>query len=215
MKKIISLILSVLMLSTITTGALAADFTDISGHWAEGVIKTWSDRGVIQGYNGLFRPNDNITRGEMAVIVNRIVTIEGKSENTFTDLPADAFYTEAVLKLNFAGIMLGYNNLARPTDNITREEAFVIFNRIFEFEKTTETAFPDAASISEWALDSVYALAENKVVNGRDDGCIYPKNNITRAEVMQLLENAYKAVGQLTESEGTIGGDDIETGGIW
>ncbi len=215
MKKIISIILSVFMLSAMTMGAFAADFTDISGHWAEGVIKTWSDRGIVQGYQGLFRPNDNITRGEMAVIMNRILEVNGISENTFTDLPEDAFYTEAVLKLNYAGIMLGYDNLARPNDKITREEAFVIFNRIFGFKKTTEISFPDKDSISEWALDSVYALAANKVVNGRDDGSIYPKSNITRAEVMQLLENVYKAIGRLTESEGVIGEDDIETGGIW
>jgi DNA-binding transcriptional ArsR family regulator len=53
--------------------AEAASYTDTGTHWASSAIDKWSGLGVLQGYDGKFRPNDPITRGEMAVIIDRII----------------------------------------------------------------------------------------------------------------------------------------------
>jgi hypothetical protein len=72
MKKRVSILVAVAMLLTLmlpSASAASVSFSDTAGHWAEGAIGTWSGYGVIQGDNGKFRPDDPITRGEMAVIL--------------------------------------------------------------------------------------------------------------------------------------------------
>ena len=165
-------------------------FSDISGHWAETVINKWSARGIIKGYDGMFNPDESIKRGDMAVILGRLMGYTEKSENVFSDLPAEAYYTDSVLALNHAGIMLGNDGKVRPEEKITREEAMVMFSRVFAFEKQgTAPEFEDKADISSWALESVELLCGVGVVKG-SNGKILPKNNITRAEILQLIENA-------------------------
>jgi hypothetical protein len=65
-----------------------------------------------------------ITRGEMALILDRIMHYQVAGKNTFTDLKTD-FYTDAILKANAAGVMLGYKENIWPTADITRQDAFV------------------------------------------------------------------------------------------
>ena len=48
-------------------------FTDVTEHWAKDAIERWASMGVIVGEEGKFRPDDPLTRAEMAVILNRIM----------------------------------------------------------------------------------------------------------------------------------------------
>ena len=69
-------------------------------------------RQVLNGYNGNFRPDDSITRGEMAAILNRIMQYSEISSNTFADLDNNAWYTDAILRANAAGVMtVSYTHL--------------------------------------------------------------------------------------------------------
>lgn len=194
----------------------AANFSDISGHWAKSVIEKWSDKGVIQGFEGKFNPNNSITRGDMAVILNKLMNYQDKGENEFSDMEDDAYYADSVLKLNAAGIMFGSDGRVRPTEFITREEAFVMLDRIYNFTgEADSTGFSDEAEISDWAKKAILAMCENKIING-NDGKINPKLNITRAEIIQLLENIAeyleKIAGKIEdEIEFIFGGS---TGGI-
>ena len=119
MKKWVAHLLVGVMISSTTT-AWASNYTDIGGHWAESAITTWSDRNVLSGYNNLFRPNDTITRGEMAVILDRIMYYTQKQQNTFSDLD-QAFYTEPILKAAKAGVFSETNGLARPKEAMIRQ----------------------------------------------------------------------------------------------
>lgn len=199
-KAMFSLIISVCVVLAMSVQVSAATFSDIEGHWAQAVIEAWSNKGVIQGYEGKFNPDNNITRGDMAVILDRLMGYSEKSENTFLDLDKHAYYADAVLKLNRAGIMLGADGKVRPQDSITREEAFAMLNRIYQFKGTAKTTgFLDETEVSDWALADVLALCENKIVNG-SDGKINPKLYITRAEVLQLLENITTFLGNVSGS---------------
>lgn len=69
-RRIISVVLAIAMVLT-TIGMVAvsaAEYGDTAGHWAESYINTWSDNGVIQGDNGSFRPDDAISRAEVAQV---------------------------------------------------------------------------------------------------------------------------------------------------
>lgn len=48
-------------------------FKDINGHWAEKYINLLQKLGIVKGDNGSARPNDNLTRGETAAVMNRIL----------------------------------------------------------------------------------------------------------------------------------------------
>lgn len=198
----------VTVLSATGISAYAKTFSDISGHWAQSVIEKWSDKGVIEGYNGEFNPDAGIIRGDMAVILNRIGEYSEKSENTFGDLDDNAYYAEAVLKLNKAGIMLGSEGSVRPSDRNTREEAFVMLDRVYNFTGTSQTTgFEDESDISEWAKKAILAMCENKIING-SDGRINPKLNITRAEIIQLLDNITAYLERIFgKNDGDNGGD--------
>ena len=108
-------ILAIVMLFGVSASALAANtYADTIGHWAEEAIIEWSGENVLNGYNGNFRPDDSITRGEMAAILNRIMQYSEISSNTFADLDNNAWYTDAILRANAAGVMLGDETGMRP-----------------------------------------------------------------------------------------------------
>ncbi len=56
-------------------------FSDVSGHWAESYINEAATAEWIVGYNGLFRPDDNITRAEVMTLVNRVLNREPESKD--------------------------------------------------------------------------------------------------------------------------------------
>lgn len=169
-------------------------YNDIANHWAKFGIERWSNYGIIQGSEGLFRPDSPITRGEMAVIIDRVMKYQVKSLNSFNDLDS-TWYTDAILGANKAGIILGNNGLVRPTDLITREEAAVMLGRALHISESDIIAeFSDMSSISEWAVGYINALTSLKIINGIGDNLFAPKSNITRGEVVKILDNAIKGL---------------------
>ena len=58
---------------TLNTPITGGIFKDINGHWAEKYINLLQKLGIVKGDNGSARPNDNLTRGETAAVMNRIL----------------------------------------------------------------------------------------------------------------------------------------------
>jgi len=180
-----------LILALLPTGVFAdfAVYSDTETHWAKAAIEKWSGLEIIQGADGCFRPDDSITRGETAVILDRVMKYAAKSQNGFTDL-GQAFYTDAMLRANAAGIMQGDAGTIRPTAKITREEAVVVLGRALGLsESTSGAAFTDGAAISTWAKGYVNAMAARGYIQGAG-GLFNPKSAITRAEFVTILNNA-------------------------
>lgn len=221
-KAVFAVIISSLLCAETAFPSYAAAFSDTEGHWAENVIERWSEKGLIKGYNGKFSPDDSITRGDTAVILDRLIGYSDKGENVFSDLDGSEYYADSVLKLNKEGIMFGSFGSVRPLDSITREEAFVMINRIYNFKGTSETTgFEDENDVSEWARDAVFAMCENKIING-SGGKINPQMSITRAELIQILDNIaeyLKRIAEKIEEDFDFGNDsgnggDKNDGGI-
>lgn len=167
--------------------AYAADtpFQDTAGHWAEAAIQRMSSYQIVSGYQGKFRPNDSITRGEMAVILDHVMRYQQHGTNPFTDL-GEAFYTDAILKAVHAGVLQGADGKVRPKDSLSREEAVVMIARAFEIQNTNPTIpTPDANAVSSWAAPSVAALMAQGYLNDTD--AFRPKASITRAEIVTIL----------------------------
>ena len=60
-------------------------FSDVTGHWAESYIMEAATAEWIVGYDGLFRPDDNITRAEVMTLVNRVMNRVPESKNDLLD----------------------------------------------------------------------------------------------------------------------------------
>ena len=204
MKKLLACVLSAaLMLSALPLASAAAGYSDLDGHWAQQQVEAFSDLGIVQGYDGKFRPNDSITRGEMAIILDRIMDYQVTARNSFSDL-GSAYYTDAVLKANAAGIMLGDGVQVRPTAPITRQEAASMLCRALGLEGGGSlTQFSDRDQVASWAAGAVGAMAARGYISG-SNGAFRPTASITRAEVVSILS---RAVSRLVSANETVTGN--------
>lgn len=192
LKKSMALLLALAMILTtfgITTVS-AADFSDTSGHWAEGVIEKWSNAGVVNGYeDGTFLPDANITRAELAKIISTAKQYTALADISFTDVSADDWYVEDLRKCVAQGVIGGYEDgTFKPDNAVTREEAATMFQRAYKVNTEGLLSFSDNDSISEWAKTSITALVGAGVINGYEDGTFAPAASITRAEVVKILD---------------------------
>jgi len=191
-------------------GSASGEFFDISGHWAERSIEKWSETySIIRGANGNFRPDDNITRAEMATILARLLGYETTAENTFSDIAGDEWYADAVLKAGAAGVIKGSSGRMRPLDNVTRQEAAVMLARALGIEEEDgKLSYTDKADIADWAKGHICAMTKRGYVNG-SGGKFRPKGNLTRAEAVTMIDNIISEIiyspGTYTENiDGTV-----------
>ncbi len=199
MKKICSFIIAAIFLFC-GVAAQQTVFKDISGHWAENEIIKLNSEGIVNGYGELFKPDNYITRGELAVILDRVLSLEGKAENTFSDLD-EGFYTESLLKCSKKGIISGYDGKVRPKDKVTRQEAVVMLGRATEKDKAGQcnTELEDMEDVADWAKGYVSCFVNLGYLNG-SGGKINPGKNITRAEIVKIL---YKCLTEESTAQPT------------
>ena len=155
-------------------------------------LNTEDHYAYIVGYpDGNVKPEGNITRAEVATIFFRLLTDESRNEfwsqtNDYTDVPADAWYNNAVSTLSNAGIIDGYEDgTFKPDGNITRAEFATIAVRFFEATYDGEDLFSDIAG--HWAQDYINEAANAGIVDGYPDGTFRPQQYITRAEAMTMV----------------------------
>ena len=120
LKRTLAMVLALAMVLTAMgmTVVSAASYSDTQGHWAESYINTWSDNGVIQGDGGYFRPDDAITRAEVAQVTQNVISYVNKAANTFTDVSASDWYADAILKLAAAGALTGNGRSEEHTSEL-------------------------------------------------------------------------------------------------
>ncbi len=199
LRRTLAMILCIAMVLT-TFGAVtvsAANYADTSGHWAEGVIDKWSGYGVIQGDGGYFRPDDAITRAEVAQVTQNVIGYATKENNTFSDVDPNAWYADAVLRLAAAGTLTGNGDgTMAPNAYMTREEAMTMLGRAYGLTPVNTTAgitqYADYQSVSDYATGYIGAMTAAGYVNGYPDGTIQPQATIARGEFVKILDNMIK-----------------------
>lgn len=196
-RKFLSLILVFAMtvsLLTVGTGAVESTYGDTAGHWAESSIERWSGHGIIQGSNGLFDPNGQLTCAQLATILAKLLKLPAAKDAGFTDNTADAWYFDAINRCAAAGILNGNGDgTVTPEAPITRERAMVMLARALGIEpirKPDLTKYTDAAQVSAYAQGYVAALIEAGIVGGVTADELAPQANITRAATVTILDRA-------------------------
>ena len=158
----------------------------------------------IVGYpDSTVRPQNGITRAEVATIFFRLLTDETRNanstkSNSYSDVAAGAWYNHAVSTLSAMGIVKGDSQgKFNPNAPITRAEFAAIAARFDDKANTTAVDFSDIAS--HWAKDEISAAANNGWINGYTDGTFRPNNKITRAEAMTLVNRVLKRLPETAE----------------
>ncbi|WP_136479686.1 S-layer homology domain-containing protein [Acetivibrio thermocellus] len=171
-------------------------FNDIEGHWAQFWIELNAKLGNIAGYeDSSFRPSQSVTRAEFVTMANRFFDIRGSVEFgcSFTDVNENDWFFADVATAEKAGYISGYpDGTFRPNALITREEAAVILCRLTNRAPSSNTdsiEFTDSDSISPWALGYVKRLVFSYIIKGYPDNTFRPKNPVTRAEAVVLVDN--------------------------
>ena len=158
----------------------------------------------IVGYpDKTVRPQNGITRAEVATIFFRLLTDETRDanstkSNSYSDVAAGAWYNHAVSTLSAMGIVKGDSDgKFNPNAPITRAEFAAIAARFDDKANTTTADFSDIAS--HWAKNEISAASNNGWINGYPDGTFRPDNKITRAEAMTLVNRVLKRLPETAE----------------
>ena len=166
----------------------------------------------IVGYpDKTVRPQNGITRAEVATIFFRLLTDETRNanstkSNSYSDAAAGAWYNHAVSTLSAMGIVKGDSHgKFNPNAPITRAEFAAIAARFDDKANTTTADFSDIAS--HWAKNEISAASNNGWITGYPDGTFRPDNKITRAEAMTLVNRVLK---RLPETEEDLHDDMIK-----
>lgn len=177
-------------------GAMAyadAESSDYETHWAAKEISKWQAAEIIEGYpDGSYRPDAPITRAEFLKVIAATIGIKETAAIAFQDVPADAWYNDAVAKAFAAGYVQGDGNGAvRPNDPITRQEAAKILAIAFQVPAAASEAdrFKDGSELADWSKGYVGGLAQLGYIQGYDDQTFRPAKRITRAESVTMLDS--------------------------
>lgn len=156
----------------------APDFTDVAvGSWYEEAVAYVSEEGLMTGVgNGRFDPNGSVTRAMVWTVLARMA-----GENT--DGGA-TWYSKAQSWAMETGVSDGTN----PMGSITREQLAAMLYRFEGSPKVSGnlSAYPDAGSVSDWAVDAMLWATGLGIINGIG-GYLKPKDGATRAQLATML----------------------------
>ena len=160
----------------------------------------------IVGYpDSTVRPQNGITRAEVAIIFFRLLTDETRTANAtktnkYADVSSDKWYNQAVSTLSAMGIIKGDSRgNFNPNAPITRAEFAAIAARFDKTEDVAAASFGDVAT--HWAKPEISVAANNGWINGYTDGTFHPDSRITRAEAMAMIN---RVLQRLPESKADL-----------
>ena len=188
------LLLAVSASAANTVNRKATDFRDFDkSAWYAEAVSAAVDNGLLYGKSAtIIDPNGDMTRAEMAAIINRSFGCYVKADiSKYKDVSKDKWYFEDVAMAVQMGTYNGRSNTAMAPDApISRQEAMTVVARALDLDydayaKTDLSAFSDRSEISNWALPYVRAMVGADYIHGRTKG-LEPLDNITRAEFAQI-----------------------------
>ena len=204
-KRILAMILAVASCLSLAVGASAAntttrkatDFRDYDRTaWYAEAVSVAVDNGLLYGKSSsIIDPNGDMTRAEMAAIINRSFGCYKAADiSQYKDVAKSKWYYKDVAMAVQMGTYNGRSSSAMAPDApISRQEAMTVVARALELDydayaKTDLSAFSDHSEISGWALPYVRAMIGADYIHGRGK-VLAPLDNITRAEFAQIFAN--------------------------
>lgn len=154
-----------------------------------------TNKPYMSGYeDGTYRPDNTITRAEVATILSMLddnYDENERYESASADVNPDAWYANYVNFASSRGYMSGYEDSTyRPDNTITRAEFASMVSRYIGIDPIDgENRFADIDSVP-WCSQQINALSEAGIVSGYEDGLFKPSNYVTRAESASIINRA-------------------------
>lgn len=129
----------------------------LSGKWYTDSMNKLINLGYInESGNGKYTPNKDMTRGEVAYVIAKLLNLPVGDEN-FKDVPKEHMYAKYIAACKQAGIISGYKDgTFKPNKLITRAEVTVIINRTFELQaKPNKTIKYKDVKNSQWSYKDI------------------------------------------------------------
>ncbi|MGO4543613.1 S-layer homology domain-containing protein [Paenibacillus sp. 2TAB23] len=177
-------------------------FKDIGKHWAKSNIELLASKLIVSGVSDSeFVPNRTITRAEFTAMLARALGLgsgDGSKAQTFADVPAAAWYADAIKAAASHGIMKGFEDgHFRPNETITREQMAVMAANALRFAKQAganvsldapqAVSFADESDIHGWAIEAVKTVAAAGVLKGKGNDRFLPADLASRAEAAVII----------------------------
>ncbi len=153
----------------------------------------------VTGFSGSIRPNETITRAEVASMLYNLLDKKTLREyesttNFFSDVPSSAWYNKAVSTLANAGVMNGYGaGKFAPNAYITRAELVTVLSAFADSTYAPACRFTDAKN--HWAADAIALADYLGWVKGYGQNTFRPDNNVTRAEAIAIINRMLGRTG--------------------
>ena len=175
-------------------------FNDISDYWAADYVDFLYNADITTGYSdGSFRPNQNISRAQFAVMLYRYLKLdENQYANVslpFADLGSIPAYAIPAVKALYAeGVITGSEKNGQlyfnPGSSLTRAQAAAMIGRTqAKGYALADLTFTDSTQIPTYAAYYIRAMVGQGVINGYSDGSFKPHSNITRGQMAKILYN--------------------------
>lgn len=209
-------IIPIMLMSMLTVSSSVYAFSDVDNHWAKDSIEKLSQINIVKGYeDNTFRPDKNMTRAEVATIINRLIGAQKESLKYIPDLDRQSWYSSEIRKSVQTGVIMGdENGYVRPTSYVTREEVVTMLSRAFYVSGNTTLAenYIDEEEISKWSKDYFATFVNYKYIMGYEDETIRPKAYITRSEFVTLLGRMFNTIVVGGMHTGKVDGNIIIAG---
>ena len=172
-------------------------FSDVSeGDWFYGSVGFAYSQGLMTGTSATtFEPNTSLSRAMLVAVLHRLEGSPQASGSDFTDVADGDWYAEAVNWAASVGVVSGFDDgTFQPNTAITREQMAAILRNYAEYKGMDVTAaddlanYSDAASVSEWAKDSVTWAVDQGLISGITIDTLQPQGLSTRAQVAAVLQ---------------------------
>lgn len=184
-------------------------FADVpNAHWAYEAVSSLTAKQVVRGRtDGTFAPSETSSRAEIVAMLARALNVKGDGGAApFTDVPAAAWYAEAVAAAHKAGIVEGSENgKFNPDAPLARQELAALLARAYTLAggpaATVETReYQDEGSIAIWAKEAVRQATAYGLLQGDPEGRFAPSRTTTRGEAAQALDHLLDRMMAGTES---------------
>ncbi len=207
MKKIISFILIVLMTASMVVSAGFSDVKSSSQYYD--AIVSLSEKGVITGFeDGSFRPNDSVTRAQMAAMIIRAADLQTSYEQSiYNDVRNDHWARGYIMAATNAGIINGMGNgIFDPEGKVTYSQAIKMVVCMIGEESA-------AASNGGWP-NGYTSVAYSKGIIDSDlrYEIMYGSKGSEAADRKNVALIIYNAVSAMNANKLTVGGKALSLG---
>ncbi len=194
MKKSTGVMVSLfLLLMLAAPNAKAATFKDISTSYSfYKEINYLVNKKIVSGYsNGMFKPNQVVTRAEAAIMIGRAKGLDGtKKKTVFSDVNASNGASGYIQSAVDAGIIQGFpDGTFRPDETVTRGQVAILVSKAFQLTKTTKVTYKDV-SLSSAAYPSIGKASAVRITLGYADNTFRPNLGVTRGQFSAFLARA-------------------------